>query len=181
MTGLSPPPHGTDTILSLSCLLTDSTLTLLDPVGFHAIIQHSADQLARMSDWCITTHGNSGLTASCLASTTSAETAARDLLAYIKQYIPGKGTALLAGNSIHADKMFLMQEPWAGVLEYLHYRLFDVSAVKEMVRRWCAEEVLKGAPVKMLRHEAKEDVLESLEEARWFMGLLRGVKIDSLD
>lgn len=130
-----------------------------------------------MSEWCIATHGKSGLTQQCRSSTTTAETAARDLVAYIQKHIPGKGVALLAGNSIHADKIFLMQPPWNLVLEHLHYRLFDVSSMKEMVRRWCPEEVLRGAPVKQVRHEARADVEESLEEARWYKGLLEGVRV----
>ncbi len=130
-----------------------------------------------MSQWCITTHGNSGLTQQCLHSTTTADTAAKDLLAYLQRYIPEKGVALLAGNSIHADKAFLTQPPWNTVLEHLHYRLFDVSSMKEMVRRWCPEEVLRSAPKKEVRHEARGDIEESLEEARYYKKLLEGVKI----
>ena len=77
--------------------------------------------------------------------------------------------------------MFLMREPWQGVLGWLHYRLFDVSAVKEMVRRWCAEEVLRRCPVKKGCHTAREDVLESLEEARFYMELLKGVRVGGED
>ena len=173
MTGLSP---GTDTILSVSCLLTDHNLTLLDTTGFDAVTHHSEQQLNNMSEWCVTTHGRSGLTQACLSSTTSAETAAKDLLAYIQRFIPQKGVALLAGNSIHADKMFLMQPPWNTVLEYFHYRLFDVSAMKEMVRRWSSDEVLRGAPRKQVMHEARGDVEESLEEARYYKKILENAK-----
>lgn len=175
MTGLHPPPHGTDTILSISCLLTTSTLELLDHNGFDAVIQHSQAQLDNMSPWCIDTHGRSGLTAKCLASSTSAEHAAEELQKYIQRHIPEKGRALLAGNSVHADKLFLMQRPWEGVLGWLGYRIFDVSAMKEMVRRWCSEEVLQGVPVKKGQHEARADIEESLEEARYYMRLLRSV------
>lgn len=94
---------------------------------------------------------------------------------YMQQYIPEKGRALLAGNSVHADKMFLMQKPWEAVLRWLGYRIFDVSAMKEMVRRWGSEEVLKGVPVKKGRHEARADIEESLEEARYYMKLLKGL------
>ncbi|KIX03305.1 uncharacterized protein Z518_06857 [Rhinocladiella mackenziei CBS 650.93] len=172
MTGLSPT-H--DTIMSISCILTDSDLQPLSIIGFDAIIQHTPTQLSRMSDWCVRTHGASGLTASCLSSTTTAETAAHSLLAYIKQYIPESGRALLAGNSIHVDKTFLMQPPWDIILEHLHYRLFDVSAMKEMVRRWAGEDVLAGVPRKELRHTAREDVLESIGEARYYKRLIEGM------
>ena len=63
------------------------------------------------------------------------------------------------------------------MLEHLHYRLFDVSAMKEMVRRWCPAEVLEGSPSKEGRHEAKRDVEESVEEAAYYKKLLEGVKV----
>ena len=69
--------------------------------------------------------------------------------------------------------MFLVKEPWSGVVEYLHYRILDVSAIKEGVRRWCSEGVLERVPRKKYAHTAREDVLESLEEARFYMGLFR--------
>ncbi len=168
MTGLDPSK---DTILSIACFITNSTLDLIESNGCHAVIHHSRQQLDSMSEWCIHHHGASGLTQQCLDSTTTSEQASTGLLAYIKQHIPHSKTALLAGNSIHADKMFLTKSPWYQVLGYLHYRLFDVSACKEMVRRWCSDEILAGAPVKQLAHTAREDVLESIEEARYYKGL----------
>ncbi|EXJ87970.1 hypothetical protein A1O1_04897 [Capronia coronata CBS 617.96] len=171
MTGLNPQ---TDTIMSVACFLTTSDLQPLDPEGFEVVIQHTPQQLSSMSEWCVRTHGSTGLTQRCLASTTTAQVAADALLAYIKRYIPEPGRALLAGNSIHADKAFLMIPPWNVVLEHLHYRLFDVSAMKEMVRRWARPEVLESAPLKQLRHSAREDVLESIEEARYYKMLIEG-------
>lgn len=172
MTGLDPQ---TDTILSIACILTTSDLQPLDLDGFEAVIQHTPAQLSGMSEWCVRTHGATGLTQRCLDSTTTAQVAADALLAYIKHYIPEQGRALLAGNSIHADKAFLTVPPWNVVLQHLHYRLFDVSAMKEMVRRWASPEVLKHAPVKQLRHSAREDVWESIEEARYYKSLVEGM------
>jgi oligoribonuclease (3'-5' exoribonuclease) len=57
-------------------------------------------------------------------------------LAYIKKHVPERGVALLAGNSVHADQAFLKKEPYKRVLEHLHYRILDVSSVKEAARRW---------------------------------------------
>lgn len=165
MTGLNPE---TDTVLQVCCFITDSNLTLLDPTGYEAIIHHPSSALSSMSEWCISTHGASGLSAAVLASTTSAQDAARNLLAYIQRYVPRAKTALLAGNSVHADKMFLAREPWSEVLGYLHYRILDVSAVKEGVRRWCGDEVLGEVPRKKGLHLAREDVLESIEEMRFY-------------
>ncbi|KIW65829.1 hypothetical protein PV04_08050 [Phialophora macrospora] len=172
MTGLDPSK---DTILSISCILTTSDLTPIDPEGFNAVIHHTSEELAQMSEWCIKTHGDSGLTQECLASSTTATVAAAQLLSYVKHYIPEPRRALLAGNSIHADRAFLMVPPWNIILEHLHYRLFDVSATKEMVRRWASEQVLVAAPRKELRHTAREDVLESIQEAQYYKALIERI------
>ncbi len=82
----------------------------------------------------------------------------------------------MAGNSIHADRAFLAHPPWAVVLAHLHYRIFDVSSIKEAVRRWAPEAVLEGVPRKALRHEARADMEESIEEARYYMGVLKGME-----
>ncbi|KAJ9615120.1 Phosphatidylinositol 3,4,5-trisphosphate-dependent Rac exchanger 2 protein [Cladophialophora chaetospira] len=172
MTGLNP---SVDTILSISCILTNSDLAPLDSEGFNAVIHHTPQQLSQMSEWCIKTHGDSGLTQECTSSSTSAAEAAEQLLNYIKHFIPEPRRALLAGNSIHADRSFLMVEPWDRILEHLHYRLFDVSAMKEMVRRWGSDQVLMAAPRKELRHTAREDVLESIQEAQYYKTLIEGL------
>lgn len=170
MTGLTPK---TDSILSIACFITDSKLNLLEPHGFEAVIHHQQVRLDTMDEWCTRTHGTSGLSKAVVESKTSAAEAARNLLTYIKSLVPEKGKALLAGNSVHADKMFLMEGPWAAVLEHLHYRILDVSAIKEGVRRWCGDEILQRFPadLKKGKHEARADVLESIEEARYYMGL----------
>ena len=62
--------------------------------------------------------------------------AADGLLAYIQRYVPERGVALLAGNSVHADRAFLRREPYKKVLDHLHYRILDVSSIKEAARRW---------------------------------------------
>ena len=172
MTGLNPTR---DSILSVCCLITDADLSLLDSAGFDAVIQTPQAKLDAMDDWCTRTHSATGLTSACLSSTTTADSAADGLLSYIQSHIPERGIALLAGNSIHADRAFLAREPWDRVLKHLHYRIFDVSAIKEAVRRWAPEEVLEGAPRKEVRHEARADVQESIAEARYYMGLFRGM------
>ncbi|KAK5035505.1 Phosphatidylinositol 3,4,5-trisphosphate-dependent Rac exchanger 2 protein [Exophiala sideris] len=172
MTGLNPQ---TDTIMSISAIITTSDLTPLDTTGFDATIHHTPTQLSSMSEWCVRTHGTSGLSQACLESSTTAQIAASALLTYIKRYIPEPRLALLAGNSIHADKSFLMVPPWNAILEHLHYRLFDVSATKEMIRRWAPPKVLAAAPQKANKHTAREDILESLEEAWYYMHLIRSL------
>jgi oligoribonuclease len=108
------------------------------------------------------------LTAAVLASSTTAEQAADDLLEYIKKHIPKPRTALLAGNSVHVDKAFLAYAPYDKVLNHLHYRIFDVSSMKEAARRWAPEAVLQKIPLKKGLHEAREDILESIEEAKFY-------------
>ena len=171
MTGLDPQ---TDQILQISCFITDSNLNLLDPHGFDTTIHHPQSTLSAMSQWCIDTHARSGLTASVRASTTTPEDASRHLLAYIQRYVPEKRTALLAGNSVHADKAFLAREPYAAVLDWLHYRILDVSSLKEATRRWGDEELLAKVPAKKLAHLARDDILESIEEMRVYRERLFG-------
>ncbi|KAF2645091.1 oligoribonuclease-like protein [Massarina eburnea CBS 473.64] len=165
MTGLDAE---TESIMSVACFVTDHDLNLLDENGYEATIHHSKERLEAMDEWCVKHHGDSGLTRACIASSTSAEEAAVGLLAYIKTHVSRPRTALLAGNSVHADKSFLVKGPWAGVVGWLHYRILDVSAIKEAARRWAGAEVLGRVPRKLLRHEARADVLESIEEARFY-------------
>jgi oligoribonuclease len=165
MTGLDAE---TDTIMSLACFITDYELNVLDETGYEAIIHQSKEQMDAMGEWCKQHHAASGLTEACLNSTMSAETAALELLGYIRKYVPDKRRALLAGNSVHADKAFLLKEPWTKVMKHLHHRILDVSAIKEAARRWAPEDVLKHSPQKAGKHEAKADILESIEEARYY-------------
>lgn len=165
MTGLDPEK---DSILSIACYITDAQLSLLDQQGWEAIIHHSSTTLDRMDEWCTTTHARSGLTAACISSTTTAQQAADRLLEYIQQYVPTSRSALLAGNSVHCDKEFLRREPYRKIINYLTYRILDVSAIKEAARRWAPPEVLMKIPRKKGLHQAKEDILESIEEARCY-------------
>lgn len=165
MTGLDPSKNS---ILQISCFITDSQLNLLDTQGWGAIIHHPQSILDQMDAWCTRTHASTGLTSAAIASTTTPEQAAEGLLSYIKKYVPEQRIALLAGNSVHADRAFLSKARYDRVLEHLHYRILDVSSIKEAVRRWATEEKLRGVPGKKGVHEAREDILESIEEARFY-------------
>lgn len=90
------------------------------------------------------------------------------MLQYIKKYIPEPKKALLAGNTVHADKAFLRRAPYSPVNDHLHHRILDVSSLKEAAKRWCGEEIVKGVPKKKLLHQAKADILESIEEAKYY-------------
>lgn len=165
MTGLNPD---TEEILEIYCVLTTGDLEVIDPEGHHVVVHWPQWRLDQMDAWCTTTHAKSGLTAAVLASTTGPEEAANGLYEYIKSHIPERKKALLAGNSIHADRQFLRQGPYAKVTSHLHYRLLDVSAIKEAARRWGSQEVMKGVPGKKGKHKARDDILESIEEARYY-------------
>lgn len=205
MTGLDP---GTDKILSISCFITNAQLDLLDPHGLDIIIKQPKSVLDNMSEWCKETHTSSGLVSACLSSgAVKPDQAASSLLGYIKKYIPKPRTGILAGNSVHQDKAFLVaardnyssnnnnnnnnhdndydddnnkdggggggsgrgsRQTYAKVLDYLHYRILDVSSFKEGARRWAGKELLERVPVKKGLHQARQDVLESLEECRFY-------------
>lgn len=165
MTGLDPTR---ETIMSLACFITDHNLNLLDDKGYEAIVHHDQERMDAMGPWCQDHHGASGLTQACLSSTTTAEQAADGLMAYILRYAPERRRALLAGNTVHADRSFLVREPWTKITNHLHHRLLDVSAIKEAARRWAPEDVLKKSPQKAGKHEARADILESIAEAKFY-------------
>ncbi|KAH6625939.1 ribonuclease H-like domain-containing protein [Chaetomium sp. MPI-SDFR-AT-0129] len=164
MTGLNPD---TESILEIFCLITDGQLELLDRAGWGVVIHHTKERMSRMDEWCTRVHGESGLTAAAINSTVTPEEAADDLLAYIQKHVPEKGAALLAGNSVHADRTFLRMGPYSKVLDHLHYRILDVSSIKEAARRWCPRAAI-SVPRKQGLHKAKDDILESINEAKYY-------------
>ena len=170
MTGLD---RTSDTIMSIACYVTSANLELLDD-GFEVVVSHSREQLDAMGEWCQRTHGASGLMAACLSSTITPGEAADALLAYIKHHIPEPRQGLLAGNSVHADKEFLSKAPYNRVIGHLHYRILDVSSIKEAAKRWAPSEMLSKAPKKKGLHQAKEDILESIEEAKFYRDVFFG-------
>jgi oligoribonuclease len=103
-----------------------------------------------------------------LESTTTPEQAATDLLEYIKKYVPEPKRALLAGNTVHADKAFLRKEPYKKVHDHFSHRILDVSTLKEAAKRWSSLDTLIRVPKKKLLHQAREDILESIAEAKYY-------------
>ena len=122
MSGLT----ATDVLLQIACIVTDAELRVLDPACFNVTIARTPATLAAMDDWCTATHAATGLSARVLslAAVPIADAAAR-LLAYVQRLVPERGTALLAGNTVHADKVFLARECPA-VVEWLGYRILDL-------------------------------------------------------
>lgn len=107
-----------------------------------------------------------------MKSDVTAEMAATQCLEYIKKYAPDRRKALLAGNTVHMDKVFLTKAPWKPIVDHLHHRVLDVSAIKEAMKRWSPDDVVRGSPAKQGLHDAKADILESIAEARYYQGTI---------
>lgn len=160
MTGLDPEQHK---VLEIATIVTDSQLNILAEGPVLAIHQ-SDDILDNMDEWCIKTHGDSGLTNRCRQSNVSETDAIRQTIDFLAKYVP-KGVSPLCGNSISQDRRFL-QKHMLELEDYFHYRIVDVSSVKELVRRW-KPEILDGL-TKKGTHLALDDIRESIEELSFY-------------
>ena len=160
MSGLVPDR---DRILEVALVVTDAELNTIAEAPVYVV--HQADEvLDAMDSWNRSTHGKSGLVDKVRASTfTEAEVEGR-ILAFLKPFV-GERIAPLAGNTVHQDRRF-MARYMPGFDAYLHYRIVDVSTLKELARRW-NPGVLAGV-AKEGRHEALADVYESIEELRHY-------------
>lgn len=158
MTGLEPE-H--DVILEIASIVTDSQLNIIAEGPVFAI-HHSDQVLDNMNEWCIETHGKSGLTQRCRESQTSLATASAETIKFLEKYVP-KGASPMCGNSIGQDRRFInkyMPEFEA----YFHYRNLDVSTIKELARRWKPQVLDKV--VKKGVHLALDDIRESIAELK---------------
>ena len=162
MTGLD---LGSDLLIEVAALVTDSELTVLGE-GVDVVIGASADQLERMPDVVREMHASSGLTDEVLASTVTLEQAQEQVLAYVREWAPERGRAPLCGNSIATDRGFLARD-MPELDDWLHYRMVDVSSVKELARRWYPRAYF-NAPAKGGGHRALADILESVQELRYY-------------
>lgn len=162
MTGLDPER---DVVLEIAALVTDSQL---QPVGegIDIVIAQPPSALEGMADVVRDMHARSGLTPAVLASTVSLADAEEAVLSLVKQHVPEPRTVPLCGNSIATDRTFLVRHMPA-LDAWLHYRMIDVSSIKELARRWYPRAYHK-APSKAGGHRALADILESVEELRWY-------------
>ena len=160
MTGLNPD---TDRIIEVAMIITDSQLNVVAESPVIAV--HQPDSvLDAMDDWNKNTHGKSGLIARVKASTVGEAEAEAQLLVFLEQYVPARKSPM-CGNTIGQDRRFMAR--WMPKLEeHFHYRNLDVSTLKELCRRW-RPEIAKGV-VKKGKHEALADILESIEELRYY-------------
>ncbi|EIW80691.1 ribonuclease H-like protein [Coniophora puteana RWD-64-598 SS2] len=162
MTGLNPPK---DKILEIAVIITNGQLQPVDE-GIRYAVRTDKKVLDGMDEWCTNQHGKSGLTAECLTAPHTLSEVEKMVLAYIKKWVPQQRTALLAGNSVHADRSFMVHE-MPKVIDWLHYRIVDVSSVKELARRWYPDNPV---PKELFggNHRALDDIQGSIIELQWY-------------
>lgn len=153
-----------DALIEVAVIVTDGELNILGE-GLDVLIRPESAALDQMNDFVRQMHTTSGLLDE-LAEGLSMADATQQVLEYIKRFAPTPGTALLAGNSVGNDRNFLARD-MPEVIEHLHYRLIDVSSVKELARRWYPA-VFESAPEKTGHHRALGDIIDSLVELRYY-------------
>jgi oligoribonuclease len=161
MTGLDPT---TDQIVEIAAIVTEADLTELDE-GITIVIKPDDEPLANMDEVVVKMHNESGLIHEIPNGTTLTDAQAR-VLEYVQGHIPEARKAPLAGSSVYVDRMFLanyMPELDA----HLHYRLVDVSSIKELTKRWYPKAYY-NTPEKTGNHRALADIRESIAELRYY-------------
>jgi len=162
MTGLN---LGSDALIEVAALVTDPDLNVLGD-GVDVVIHADDAHLDGMIDVVREMHQKSGLTDEVRASAVSMVEAELMVMNYITQYVPEPRTAPLCGNSIATDRGFLARD-MPQLDNHLHYRMIDVSSIKELCRRWYPR-VYFGQPQKGLAHRALADIKESIRELAYY-------------
>jgi oligoribonuclease len=162
MTGLD---LGKDALIEIAALVTDAELNILGE-GVDVVIHADDAVLDGMPDVVRDMHARSGLTEEVRQSTVSLAAAEQLVLDYIRAHVPDAGSAPLAGNSIATDRGFIARDMPA-LDGYLHYRMIDVSSIKELCRRWFPR-IYYGQPEKGLAHRALADIRESITELAYY-------------
>jgi oligoribonuclease len=160
MTGLNPDK---DRIIEIATIVTDSDLNVIAEGPALAIHQPDA-LLDQMDEWNTTHHNSSGLVARVKESVIDEQEAQAATLAFFREYVPD-GKSPMCGNSVWQDRRFLARY-MPEVERYFHYRLIDVSTLKELALRW-APRIYNGIQ-KESRHLALDDIRESIEELRYY-------------
>jgi oligoribonuclease len=161
MTGLDT---GADALIEVAALVTDFELNVLGE-GIDVVVKPPPEALEQMGDVVRAMHTSSGLLTE-LENGLDLATAERAVLDYIRVSVPEAGRAPLAGNSVGTDRLFLARD--MPLLEsHLHYRIVDVSSIKELSRRWFPRAYF-ASPAKAGNHRALADIQESIEELRYY-------------
>ena len=161
MTGLSLE---TDALIEVAALVTDFELNVLG-AGVDVVVKPPQEALDQMDDFVRNMHVSSGLLDELGNGVTLAE-AEQQVLAYIKEHCADGSRPPLAGNTVATDRSFLARD-MAGLESFLHYRIVDVSSIKELSRRWYPRAYYQ-APSKSGNHRALADIQESIEELRYY-------------
>lgn len=161
MTGLDTRA---DALVEVAAVVTDSELNVLGD-GVDVLIAPPAAALEQMNDFVRAMHTTSGLLGELSTGLTLQEAEER-VLEYVREWVPEPRKAPLAGNSVGTDRMFL-ELNMPALTEHLHYRVIDVSSIKELARRWYPR-VYFASPKKDGGHRALADILESIDELRYY-------------
>ncbi|BDR52640.1 oligoribonuclease [Bombiscardovia nodaiensis] len=157
-----------DELCEVSVVPTDFNLKVLDK-GIDLVIKPSDEAVAQMNDFVRHMHTSSGLIDEWNESGLSLEDAQEQVVDYVKQFLPERGKAHLAGNSVGSDKKFL-DRYMPDLMDLLHYRVIDVSTLKELARRWYPA-VYQNKPAKHGGHRALADIIESADELRYYRNM----------
>lgn len=162
MTGLDPDRH---VIVEVAVILTDGTLEQ-EIEGPQLILSATEEQLSEMDEVVVEMHTTSGLLEAIKEATLSVAEAEQLVLAFLREHIEEGVRPPLAGNSVHADRHFLLTY-MPELAAYLHYRIIDVTSIKEVAARWYPE--FEGSPPeKAGGHRALADIRESIQELRYY-------------
>lgn len=165
MSGLDPDNCK---VLEVACVITDCNLTVVARAP-HLIIHQNKQVLDNMNSWCLEQHNKSGLIAECLKSSTSEQEADKVLLDFLQDHKVPKYGCSLAGNTVYMDRLF-MRKYLPKFENYLHYRIIDVSSIKELCKRWFPKEY-ENSPDKnkdLCNHRALADINTSIEELKYY-------------
>jgi oligoribonuclease len=153
-----------DALTEIACVVTDSELNLIDG-GIDLIIKPPAEALDQMGDVVRDMHTKSGLLSE-LANGMPLTDACDATLTYVKHHVPEARKAPLCGNSIATDRWFIARD-MPDLDNWLHYRMIDVSSVKELARRWYPRAYF-ASPDKHGGHRALADIIESVRELQYY-------------
>ena len=153
-----------DALIEIACLVTDGKLDVLGE-GLDLVIKPPPEALDQMEDVVREMHTTSGLLTELAAGITLAEVQDQ-VLAYVREYISEPRRVPLAGNSIATDRVFIARD-MPELDAFLHYRMVDVSSIKELARRWYPRTYF-ASPPKRGGHRALADITESIQELRYY-------------
>ncbi len=161
MTGLD---YVSDALVEIACVVTDFDLNPLGE-GVDLVIKPPAEAVAQMDEFVRSMHEKSGLL-QVLDSGITVQEAEQQVLTYVREHCADGSRPPLAGNTVATDRAFIARD-MPDLDAFLHYRIVDVSSIKELSRRWYPRTYF-GAPAKRGNHRALADILESIEELRYY-------------